>query len=279
MCLSGLAGGMAVAHIFGCGKAFGLSQLVSVDPDDSRINTKMVKYRGLNDMKAYMARSSDLKKYPTIFLFHDIYGLDKHMKDVARRFALEGFFVLVPDTLAPMAGTPGKRSEAVAMMRRLMTDKDELKDEHDKIDVVKNFEAAIGRIQGDEFSDGRVFFVGFGWGGTMAVQLAARSIDIPAAVSFYGRMTKFRGRKNLRTEFLYHVPDNDNRFTKQLHDYETQLIDAKIQYTIHRYRDTNSGFFNDTTPKRYNEEEAELTWTRSIELLKDKLIDKRFYFR
>ena len=113
----------------------------------------------------------------------------------------------------------------------------------------------------------------------MAVQLAARSIDIPAAVSFYGKMTKFRGRKNLRTEFLYHVPDNDNRFTKQLHDYETQLIDAKIQYTIHRYRDTNSGFFNDATPKRYNEEEAELAWTRSIELLKDKLIDKRFDFR
>ena len=37
--LSGLAVGMAVAHIFGCGKAFCLSQLVSVDPDDSRINT------------------------------------------------------------------------------------------------------------------------------------------------------------------------------------------------------------------------------------------------
>ena len=44
----------------------------------------------------------------------------------------------------------------------------------------------------------------------MVVQLAARSIDIPAAVSFYGRMTKFRGRKNLRTEFLYQVPDKNN---------------------------------------------------------------------
>ncbi len=51
-------------------------------------------------------------------------------------------------------------------------------------------------------------------------------------------------------------------------------MDAKIQYTIHRYRDTNGGFFNDTTPKKYNEEEAELA--RFIQLFKDKLIDKRF---
>ena len=89
-------------------------------------------------------------------------------------------------------------------------------------------------------------------------------------------MTKFRGRKNLRAEFLYHVPENDKRIIKRLLDYETQLMDAKIQYTIHRYRDTNGGFFNDTTPKKYNEEEAELAWSRSVQLFKDKLIEKRF---
>lgn len=77
----------------------------------------MVKYRGLNDMKAYMARSSDLKKYPTILLFHDIYGLDMHRKDVARRFALEGFFVLVPDALAPMAGWASSDSDGEAPWR------------------------------------------------------------------------------------------------------------------------------------------------------------------
>ena len=79
-----------------------------------------------------------------------------------------------------------------------------------------------------------------------------------AAAFYYGRMTKFRGRKNLWAEFLYHVPENDKRIIKRLLDYETQLMDAKIQYTIHRYRDTNGGLFNDTTPKKYNEEEAEL---------------------
>ena len=146
MRLSGLAGGMAAAHVFGCGKAFGLSLLVSVDPDDSGINTKMVKYRSVNDMTGYLARHADLKRYPTILLFHDNYGLDNHMKDVARRFALEGIFVLAPDALAPMGGTPEKKSEAVAMMKRLNRDKDELKDEHNKIDVVENFEVAIGRI-------------------------------------------------------------------------------------------------------------------------------------
>jgi len=79
-------------------------------------------------------------------------------------------------------------------------------------------------------------------------------------------MTKFRRRKNLRAEFLYHLPENDKRIIKRLLDYETQLLDAKS--------DTNGGFFNDTTPKKYNEEEAELA--RSIQLFKDKLIDKRF---
>ena len=53
---------MAAAHVFGCGKAFGLSLLVSVDPDDSGINTKMVKYRGANDMTAYLGRPAELKR-------------------------------------------------------------------------------------------------------------------------------------------------------------------------------------------------------------------------
>ncbi len=277
--LSSLAGGIAATHILGCGQAFGLSQSGPVNPDDSRIDAKMVKYRGVNDMAAYLVRPSDLKKYPTILLIHDTYGLDHHIKDVARRLAVEGFFVLAPDALAPMGGTPEKRSEAFAMMKRLNKNKDELRDEHNKIDTVKNMEAAIGKLRGYEFSNGRVGFVGFGWGGNLAIQLAARSTDVLAAVSFYGQMTKFRGRKNLQTEFLFHVPDNEKRIIDRLHDYETQLIEADLHYKIHRYPDTKSGFLNDKMPKVYHEEEARRAWERTIDFLTDKLIDKRDIFR
>jgi hypothetical protein len=42
----------------------------------SRNNTKMVKYRGANDMTAYQGRPAELKRYPTNLLSHDNCGLD-----------------------------------------------------------------------------------------------------------------------------------------------------------------------------------------------------------
>ena len=273
--LSILSAGICITQISGCGKALGVPQFESIPSDDLRIEARTVKYRGVNEMTAYLVRPKQLRKYPSILLIHDSQGLDSHIKEVARRLALAGFIVLAPDALAPMGGTPPDLKEASAMMKRLGKDKDTLVDEHNKIDVDKNFESAIGKIRGYDFSNGRVGLVGIGWGGTLAIRLAVRSSDVPATVSFYGQMNQFRGGGNLQTAFLFHVPEDDKRIINQLFDFENKLIKADVQYTIHRYPDTKSGFFTEVRPRLYQEDQAIVAWERTLDFLNDKLIDKR----
>lgn len=47
---------------------------------------------------------------PGIVVIHENRGLNDHIRDIARRVALEGFVALAPDFLAPGGGTPPTRT-------------------------------------------------------------------------------------------------------------------------------------------------------------------------
>jgi carboxymethylenebutenolidase len=47
------------------------------------------------------------RKFPAVIVIHENRGLNEHTRDVARRFAREGFVALAPDALAHQGGTAG----------------------------------------------------------------------------------------------------------------------------------------------------------------------------
>jgi len=79
-----------------------------VAEDDARLKTETVTYPGASgDMTGYMARPADATgKLPSVIVIHENRGLNPHIKDVVRRFGLEGFLALGPDFLSPLGGTP-----------------------------------------------------------------------------------------------------------------------------------------------------------------------------
>ena len=88
--------------------------------DDSRLVTETIRYTGASgQMIAYLARPKGKKKHPAIVVIHENRGLQPHIKDVTRRFALEGFVALAPDALSPLGGTPEKLEEASPMFQKL----------------------------------------------------------------------------------------------------------------------------------------------------------------
>jgi len=91
-----------------------------VAENDPRLETGRIRYpvEG-GEMKAYMARPKGSDKLPAIIVIHEIYGLNPHIEDVARRIALEGFLVIAPDALSPLGGTPDDTKEALGKMRQL----------------------------------------------------------------------------------------------------------------------------------------------------------------
>ena len=91
-----------------------------IKADDPRLVTETIQYAGASGpMIAYLARPKGKKKYPAVIVIHENRGLQPHIKDVARRMALEGFVALAPDALSPQGGTPEKPEEAGPMFQKL----------------------------------------------------------------------------------------------------------------------------------------------------------------
>ena len=70
--------------------------------NDPRIATETVDIRGASGtLTGYLARPKADGKLPAVIVIHENRGLNPHIKDVARRVALEGFLALAPDFLSP----------------------------------------------------------------------------------------------------------------------------------------------------------------------------------
>ena len=57
--------------------------------------------------QAQRAPATGAEKLPGILVVHENRGLNPHIEDVTRRFALENFIAFAPDALFPLGGYPG----------------------------------------------------------------------------------------------------------------------------------------------------------------------------
>src|SRR5260221_4399170 len=91
-----------------------------VPRNDERIKTAyetVPSPQGNGSIKGYLVRpvSADTRdakpaKLPGIIVVHENRGLNPHIEDVARRFALAGFMAFGPDGLTSLCGFPGDYS-------------------------------------------------------------------------------------------------------------------------------------------------------------------------
>ena len=48
-------------------------------------------------VKAYLAHPTGGQPWPAIIVIQEVFGLEPHIEDIARRFAREGYLALAPD--------------------------------------------------------------------------------------------------------------------------------------------------------------------------------------
>ena len=229
--------------------------------DDPRLVTETIKYAGASaQMAAYLARPKGKKKHPAIIVIHENRGLQPHIKDVARRFALEGFVALAPDALSPLGGTPEKPEDAGPMFQKLDYEK-----------TKQDFSAAVAYLKTNPQTTGKVGCTGFCWGGAMTNFVAVNSPELDAAVPYYGGQPKAEDAAKIKAPLLLHYAGNDERINKGIPEFEAALKEAKIEYQLYMYEGAGHAFNNDSNPERYNKEAADLAWKRTIDFFKKKL--------
>lgn len=233
-----------------------------VDPADPRLATSTIGYPGATgEMLAYLALpKSGPPKRAGVIVIHENRGLTPHIRDVARRVAVEGFTALAPDGLSPTGGTPSDEDDARAAFGRL-----------DRDATVKSFVAAIAYLKSRPDAAGPVGAVGFCWGGTMVNLIAVAAPDLAAGVPFYGTVAPSADVPRIKAKLQLHYAGYDPRINAGIPEYEAALKAAGVRYEKFVYEGTDHAFHNDTGAARYNKAAADLAWSRAIAFFKATL--------
>jgi carboxymethylenebutenolidase len=236
------------------------ARAATVAPDDVRLAIETVAYdAGGAKISGYLVRLKGGTKRPAVVVIHENRGLNPHIKDIARRLALEGFLTLAVDLLSPLGGTPADEDKARDMIGTLNPD-----------ETARHAAAAVPFVERHAESAGKVGAVGFCWGGGGINRVAVLAPDLKAAVAYYGLQVPADQVPAIRAPLLLHYAGLDQRVNTGIAAYEAALKANNKRYTIYIYEGVNHAFNNDTS-NRYDKAAADLAWSRTIAFFRDNL--------
>jgi carboxymethylenebutenolidase len=217
--------------------------------------------QGHGEGRGYLVVPAKLEgKGPTVLVVHENRGLNPYVMDVARRLAKAGFVAFAPDALHTLGGYPGNDDEGRALQSKM-----------DRAKIEQDFLAAARFLDQHPRGNGKLGAVGFCFGGYIVNLLAAVMPDtLNAGVAFYGTPAAKELRKNIKGPIMIQLAELDQRVNDSWPEYEIDLKAAKADYTMHMYPKANHGFHNDSTA-RYDKEQADLAWQRTIEFFRKHL--------
>lgn len=259
--LARLAGGAAAAAALVPILQNNYAEAGIVPEEDERLVTETATYDvDGKTMSGYLAKLKGGGKRPGVIVIHENRGLNPHIKDVARRMALEGFLAFAPDALSPVGGTPEDQDRAREMIYEL-----------DRDATVVRMVAAVSFIAGHAESTGRVGAIGFCWGGGMVNTLAAAGTSLAAGVPYYGRQLPVEDVPKITAPLCLQYAGLDKRINAGIDEYVAALKANDKPYELHIYEGANHAFNNDTNEARYDKAAAELAWGRTVRFLKEHL--------
>jgi carboxymethylenebutenolidase len=233
-----------------------------VAENDDRLTAQDITYPGSGgDMKGYLVQPKNASgKLGAVIVIHENRGLNPHIRDVARRMALEGFVALAPDFLSPQGGTPENEDQARDMFSKL-----------DAATTVANGEATVVYLSKLEAANGNVGVIGFCWGGGAVNNLAVKSPELKAGVAYYGAQPPASDVPKIKAALLLHYAGLDDRINAGIDAYKKALEENGKKFEIYVYEGVNHAFNNDTSAARYDKAAADLAWSRTVEFLKQNL--------
>lgn len=257
-----LAGSGAAAATIAPLLAASNAQAAMVEEADERLVTETVSYPGAKgEMKGYLVRPKDASaSLGSVIVIHENRGLNGHIRDVARRVALEGFVALAPDFLSPQGGTPDDEDKAREMFSGL-----------DMAATVANAEATRAWLAKREGANGKVGAVGFCWGGGLVNRLATKSEGLNAGVAYYGAQPPVEDVPAIRAPLMLHYGGLDERINAGIDAYRKALEANGKQFEIFVYDGVNHAFNNDTSSARYDKKAADLAWGRTVDFFRKTL--------
>jgi carboxymethylenebutenolidase len=219
------------------------------------------------DVPVYRAQPEGKTNPPVILVISEIFGVHEHIKDVARRFAKQGYMALAPD-LFVRAGDAGKVANIADLMKDIVGKTPDAQ-------VMSDLDTVVTWAKQRGGDTERLGITGFCWGGRITWLYAAHNPKVNAGVAWYGRLAGDATANspkhpvdiaaNLKTPVLglyggkdTGIPlDTVNRMKAEL-----AKGNSKSEFVV--YPDAGHAFHADYRPS-FNEADAKDGWRRALD--------------
>jgi len=225
-------------------------------------------------LHGYGAWAEQGRDLPGLVVIPDVRGLTDHYRDIARRFANEGFFALAVD-LYSREGAP-----ALPDMPSVFAWIESLPDPR----ILGDLGAAVQYLASrSEVRRERIGITGYCMGGQYALMAACSVPGLAACVSWYGmlRYAEHNERKpisplelapRLACPYLGLFGAEDAIIPNaDVDELRTILTREEKTFAIRSYPGAGHAFFNDTRPDAYRPDAAADAWPRAVAFLRTHL--------
>ena len=213
-----------------------------------------------------------------LIVIHEVWGLSDHIKDVAERFAAEGYYAVAPNLLSdtdieqhltPEVGRdlfdPEKRNAVQPLLRKHMAP---LQTPEFAAQTTEKLHQLFDYQYNKPEVEQRVAVVGYCFGGTYSFNLAITEPRLAAVVPYYGHADQSVDELSKISCPVYaFYGEKDERLMAGLPDLEERMHQARVDFTSQVYENCGHAFFNDTNTFAYDKNAATDAWQRTLEFL------------
>lgn len=205
---------------------------------------------------AYVARP-ETETRNAVILIQEWWGINQHIRDLAGRYASEGYICIAPDLYRGRVVQDAE--EASALMHALAIE-----------DGMETIRAAMDGARAT-YNIERFAITGYCMGGTFALQAACEIPELKAAAPFYGDIPAEDVLKNLTVPTLF-VAGKRDAWINEAKVNGLKEIAAKYNLPVEAISyDADHAFFNDTRPEVYDAAAAKDAWQQVQEHFKEHL--------
>ncbi|MEF2976655.1 dienelactone hydrolase family protein [Subtercola sp. YIM 133946] len=235
---------------------------------------------------AYLATPSrpPRKWKGAVIVIHEVWGLVDHIRDVADRYAAEGYLALAPDLMGDLgisatvaaelqqslsSADPEVRNAAQPLLRELMAP---VAVPAFAASAITKLVQCVDHLEGQAGVDGRIGVVGYCFGGSYAFSLTVADPRVRASVPYYGYANLTQQLiDEISCPILYFVGHDDTPLMDALPHLTAQMRQAGITFLPVTYPGAGHAFFNDTNHEAYRAAAATDSWKKSLVFFEEAL--------
>ncbi len=224
---------------------------------------------GDGEIPAYRAMpDTKNKKFPTILIAHEIFGVHEWIQDVCRRFAKLGYLAIAPSLYA--------RQGDVSKIEKIQDIITNVVSKVPDAQVMSDLDATVAYAKKNSGDVKKLSITGCCWGGRIVWLYAAHNKNVDAGAAWYGPLAASANRpknplqpqmpvdiaKDLKVPVIGFYGGLDTGITAEaIEQMRAELKKGKTSSEINVYPNAQHGFLADYRPS-YNQKASEDAWSK-----------------